>query len=128
MNQDIFSADKTFSLEVFPPKKDDDFASAFSVLDEMGALSPDFISVTYGAGGSRAGKTIEIASYIENTLHIPAIAHVTCVGSTKESVSQVFVFVALLLLVLPLLFTFQKFVVLVRLAPRSQKFVADSHL
>ena len=89
MNQDIFSADKTFSLEVFPPKKDDDFASAFSVLDEMGALSPDFISVTYGAGGSRAGKTIEIASYIENTLHIPAIAHVTCVGSTKESVSQV---------------------------------------
>jgi methylenetetrahydrofolate reductase (NADPH) len=89
MNQDIFSADKTFSLEVFPPKKDDDFASAFSVLDDMGALSPDFISVTYGAGGSRAGKTIEIASYIENTLHIPAIAHVTCVGSTKESVSQV---------------------------------------
>ncbi len=85
----IFTKEKTISFEVFPPKKDDDFASAFSVLDELGKLNPDFISVTYGAGGSRAGKTVEIAGYIENTLQIPSIAHVTCVGSTKESVSSV---------------------------------------
>ncbi|MCR4897365.1 MAG: methylenetetrahydrofolate reductase [NAD(P)H] [Lachnospiraceae bacterium] len=85
----IFTKEKTISFEVFPPKKDDDFASAFSVLDELGKLSPDYISVTYGAGGSRAGKTVEIADYIENKLGIPSIAHVTCVGGTKESVSAV---------------------------------------
>ncbi len=52
-------------------------------------LSPDFVSVTYGAGGSRSGKTIEIASYIQNTLGIDAIAHMTCVGSTKDALLSV---------------------------------------
>ncbi|MCR5477269.1 MAG: methylenetetrahydrofolate reductase [NAD(P)H] [Lachnospiraceae bacterium] len=83
---DIFDRESTFSFEVFPPKKDDDFASAFSTLDALGELRPDYISVTYGAGGSRAGKTVEIASYIQNRLQIPAIAHVTCVGSRREQI------------------------------------------
>lgn len=78
------------SLEVFPPKKDDEFASAYEVLNRMAQLQPAFISVTYGAGGSRSKKTIDIASYIQNTLHIPALAHMTCVGSKKEDLLKVY--------------------------------------
>lgn len=75
---------QTLSFEVFPPKKDDEFDSAKEVLKKLSALNPAFISVTYGAGGSRSRKTIDIASYIQNDLHIPALAHMTCVGSKKE--------------------------------------------
>ncbi len=77
------------SFEVFPPKKDDEFEGVYSVLDELSKLQPAFISVTYGAGGSRSKKTVEIADYIENTLGIQAIAHMTCVGNKKESIDQV---------------------------------------
>lgn len=87
MIKDMFAAGKpTLSFEVFPPKKDADFASAYATLDALAALSPDFISVTYGAGGSKSKKTLEIASYIQNTLHIDALAHLTCVGSKKEDI------------------------------------------
>lgn len=81
---------QTLSFEVFPPKKDGEFEAAFEVLDELGKLSPDFISVTYGAGGSRSKKTVEIASYIQNTLHIDALAHMTCVGCKKDALLQVY--------------------------------------
>lgn len=76
------------SFEVFPPKKDEDFDNAYQIMQELGRLNPDFISCTYGAGGSRASKTIEIASYIQNELNIDAIAHITCVGFTKEDLQQ----------------------------------------
>lgn len=89
MLQDMFEHRRTLSFEVFPPKKDGDFESAFQVMDALGKLSPDFISVTYGAGGSRAGKTIEIASYIQNTLGIDTMAHMTCVGSRKDNLLQI---------------------------------------
>ena len=56
------------------------------MIKEISKLSPDFISVTYGAGGSQSKKTLEIASYIENELHITAVAHLTCIGSTKEEI------------------------------------------
>lgn len=80
---------QTLSFEVFPPKKEDEFETAYDILQELGKLNPAFISVTYGAGGSRSKKTIEIASYIQNTLHIDALAHMTCVGSKKEDILQV---------------------------------------
>lgn len=80
---------QTLSFEVFPPKKDDDFENAYAVLNQLAQLNPDFISVTYGAGGSKSKKTVEIASYIQNTLHIPAIAHMTCVGSKTEDINRV---------------------------------------
>lgn len=82
--------ENTLSFEVFPPKKDGEFEKAFEVLDALGKLNPDYISVTYGAGGSRAGKTIEIASYIQNTLGIDAMAHMTCVGSKREQLLEVY--------------------------------------
>lgn len=78
------------SFEVFPPKKDGEFEKAFEVLDALEELSPDFISVTYGAGGSRSGQTVEIASYIQNKLGINAVAHMTCVGSRKEQLLNVY--------------------------------------
>lgn len=89
MIQTYFKKEPTLSLEVFPPKKEGEFEQAFTVLDELSKLSPDFISVTYGAGGSNSKKTVEIASYIQNTLHIQALAHLTCVGNTAEEINKV---------------------------------------
>lgn len=85
----IKSKVQTLSFEVFPPKKDDEFENAYAILNQLAQLAPDFISVTYGAGGSKSKKTVEIASYIQNSLHIPAVAHMTCVGSKKEDISRV---------------------------------------
>lgn len=76
------------SFEVFPPKKDEDFDNAYQIMRELSKLNPDFISCTFGAGGSRAGKTIEIASFIQNELNIDAIAHITCVGFTTEDLQR----------------------------------------
>lgn len=89
MIKDMFEHKRTLSFEVFPPKKDGEFKAAFEILDALGKLSPDFISVTYGAGGSRSGKTVEIASYIQNTLKIDAMAHLTCVGSKREELLKI---------------------------------------
>lgn len=89
MLQNMFDNKKSISFEIFPPKKDGAFDTVFETLDALGKLKPDFISVTYGAGGSRSGETIQIASYIQNTLGIDAMAHVTCVGSRKEQLLKV---------------------------------------
>lgn len=90
MIQNLLEKKRTLSFEVFPPKKDGEFEKAFEVLDALGELKPDFISVTYGAGGSRSGQTIEIASYIQNSLGIDAMAHMTCVGSRREQLLNVY--------------------------------------
>lgn len=89
MIKDLLQKKKTLSFEVFPPKKDGEFEAAFEVLDVLGQLKPDFISVTYGAGGSRSKKTVDIAAYIQNNLHIDALAHMTCVGNTREDIINV---------------------------------------
>jgi len=89
MLKNIFNYKNTISFEVFPPKKEGEFEQAYEVLKALAELAPDFISVTYGAGGSRSDKTVELASYIQNTLGIDAVAHMTCVGSTKEKLLQV---------------------------------------
>lgn len=89
MIQSYFKNEPTLSFEVFPPKKEDEFEQVFSVLDALSKLSPDFISVTYGAGGSKSKKTVEIASYIQNSLNIQALAHLTCVGNTASQVETV---------------------------------------
>lgn len=82
------SQSTSLSLEVFPPKKEEEFENIFDFLREAAKLHPDFISCTYGAGGSRAGKTIEIASFIQKELGIDAIAHITCVGFTKADLEK----------------------------------------
>ncbi len=81
MIENLLNRTKTsLSFEVSPPKTEEEFQAVFGKLESFAALKPDFISCTYGAGGSRAGKTVEIVSYIQNQLHIDAIAHMTCVG------------------------------------------------
>lgn len=75
------------SFEIFPPKKEGDFEKAREVAERLADLEPEFISVTYGAGGSHSKKTLDICSYIHNELKVPAIAHMTCVGSTREQIS-----------------------------------------
>ena len=82
------NAKTSLSFEVFPPKKEEEFDNIYDFLRETAKLHPDFISCTYGAGGSRAGKTIEIASFIQKELGIDAIAHITCVGFTKADLEK----------------------------------------
>jgi methylenetetrahydrofolate reductase (NADPH) len=78
-----------FSFEVFPPKKDYELSSLYETIVELKKLKPDFVSVTYGAGGGTREKTIEIASFIKNKLNIESLAHFTCVNSTKEEIKSV---------------------------------------
>lgn len=74
-----------FSCEVFPPKRNDDIYEIYKTLDEIKLLKPDFISVTYGAGGSNSKKTATIAAYIQNICEVEAIAHMTAVGMDEHT-------------------------------------------
>ncbi len=76
-----------FSFEVFPPKKDASSETIYSTLQSLKTLSPDFISVTYGAGGTNGDNiTGDIASYICGDLGLNSAAHLTCVSNTKEDI------------------------------------------
>lgn len=88
---ELFNSEKTvFSFEVFPPKRNNPIETIYETLDELQDLKPDFISVTYGASGSLAdNSTCEIASAIKHRYGIESAAHLTCVNSTKEEVTQV---------------------------------------
>lgn len=87
---EILKNKATISFEIFPPKnKEGDISSIYHTIDELAKLNPDFISVTYGAGGSTKGKTVEIASKIKNEYHIESVAHLTCISSTKEEVLDI---------------------------------------
>lgn len=88
INDLIKKTKTTLSFEVFPPKKEDEFQAVFDTLDALSKLNPDFISCTYGAGGSKSKKTVEIASYIQNQLKIDAIAHMTCVGFKEKDLKE----------------------------------------
>ena len=87
----LFSQGKTvFSCEVFPPKPTDPVDTIYQTLDGLKDIRPDFISVTYGAGGSQVNRTtLEIASIIQNQYHTPAMAHLTCVGASRADVDFV---------------------------------------
>ena len=78
----------TLSFEVFPPKTDDGYESVAQTVTALSALKPDYISVTYGAGGGTSQNTVRIASEIERDLGTTALPHLTCVSSTKEDVSR----------------------------------------
>ena len=73
-----------FSFEFFPPKTEDGLHNLFEAIGELRSLRPDYVSVTYGAGGSTAHKTIEIVSRIKEEYGIEAMAHFTCVGSNVD--------------------------------------------
>ena len=84
---ELFRQEKlTLSFEVFPPKTDASFDSVKSATEQIAALRPAFVSVTYGAGGGTSRYTLEIADNIRKAIGVPTLAHLTCVSSTRETV------------------------------------------
>ena len=77
-------SDPCFSFEFFPPKSDEGVNNLLKTLAELAPLEPGFVSVTYGAGGSTRDKTVELVSRIKRETGIEAMAHLTCVGHTRE--------------------------------------------
>lgn len=87
--KELFNNKPVISLEIFPPRPE---AAIDTVLDTIAALSdlkPGFISVTYGAGGTSKAHTVKIADLIKNKYNIEALAHLTCIGSTKADIDSV---------------------------------------
>ena len=84
----LFGKGRTvFSIEMFPPKKTDDIEILYSKLDSMAEIKPDYISVTYGAGGSIAdNRTCRMAVDIKQRYGIEPLAHLTCIHSTREDI------------------------------------------
>ena len=75
------------SFEVFPPKTELSYASVIEAAERIASLSPSFLSVTYGAGGSLRGKnTLEVAKDVKRVCGVETLAHLTCVSSTKEGI------------------------------------------
>ncbi len=86
---ELFKSDKlSLSFEVFPPKTYDAFESVKEAVEEIATLKPSFMSVTYGAGGGTSKYTLDIAKNIDKLHNVPTLAHLTCVSSTKETVSE----------------------------------------
>ena len=86
---DILNQKKVaLSFEVFPPKKQDALESIKNTAISLTSLNPDFISVTFGAGGTTQGYTADIAQAIENQ-GTSALAHLTCVRSTREALTHI---------------------------------------
>jgi len=83
------SSAPTFSVEFFPPKDEAGEARLWSALDVLQAYAPDFVSVTYGAGGSSRDRTIRCTVEITSRTGIPTIAHLTCVGSSEKELSLI---------------------------------------
>jgi methylenetetrahydrofolate reductase (NADPH) len=71
------------SFEFFPPKSDAGFDALFRTIAELEQLAPAFVSVTWGAGGSTRRKTVELVARIQDEIDITAMAHLSCVGSTR---------------------------------------------
>lgn len=79
-----------FSIECFPPKQTTQMEKMRATLHQMSALRPDFISVTFGAGGSAGGvSTVEVADTIQNELGVPALAHLICMGNDKARAAAI---------------------------------------
>lgn len=89
-NIDLFKKGKTvFSFEVFPPKTTSGFQSITNVIGDLLALNPQYMSVTYGAGGSmQDNRTLELCKMIKDLSDIEPLAHMTCIGSTKKDIDN----------------------------------------
>lgn len=78
-----------YSFEFFPPKDEAGEERLWVAMSALESLAPDFISVTYGAGGSTRDRTIRITSQITQRTSIPTVAHLTCVGSTRGELIEI---------------------------------------
>ena|SRR5262245_46757021 len=79
----------SFSFEFFPPKDEAGFQALFETVGALKQLEPTFVSVTYGAGGSTRRKTIDLVTRIKRDLGLESMAHLTCVGASREEVRNV---------------------------------------
>lgn len=87
---ELFLNKKVFSFEVFPPKQPAGVETIYETLDVLKTLSPDFISVTYGAGGTKNGsETLEIAQNIHQKYNLTGVAHLPCVYLTKQKAEEI---------------------------------------
>lgn len=87
---DLFGrGEPVFSFEFSPPRTDKGSDSLFRTVVELKRLEPGFVSVTWGAGGSTRRKTVELVSRIQREAGLTAMAHLTCVGSTREDIAGI---------------------------------------
>lgn len=86
---DVITGKKpSLSFEVFPPKTDTAFDSVMEATEELAKLKPDYMSVTYGAGGGTSAYTAQIAKNLQDNFGVPTLAHLTCVSSTKTEIQN----------------------------------------
>ena len=85
----LASGQRSFSFELFPPKTDEGEAALWHTVRELEALDPSFVSVTYGAGGSTQDRTVRITRAIAEETTIPPVAHLTCVGASRDQLRAV---------------------------------------
>ncbi|MCK9274249.1 MAG: methylenetetrahydrofolate reductase [NAD(P)H] [Syntrophales bacterium] len=88
--KDIYRANnRLLSFEVFPPVRDGTIDRLFAVIERLSELNPDFISVTYGAGGTTRDMSVDIASAVKKRGTAEVMAHLTCVGATRQEIENV---------------------------------------
>jgi len=88
--RDQFSQKKcVVSCEIFPPKPYLPLETVFNTLDELKGIPLDYISVTYGAGGSDTTRSLEIAANIKNRYQMETLAHLTCIGASRAHISEI---------------------------------------
>ena len=78
-----------FSFEFFPPKTEANINQLYETLKELKKLKPAYVSVTYGAGGGTKDKTIEIVRRAKNEIGLESMAHLTCVGHSREQIKDI---------------------------------------
>lgn len=87
INELFNTRELVFSFEIFPPKVTSPISTVYNTLEELKDLKPDFISVTYGAGGSLTdNRTTELSSLVKEKYGVESVAHLTCISSTKEEI------------------------------------------
>lgn len=77
-----------YSFEIFPPKVNDDISKIYDTLTQLKDIRPDYISITYSAGGSKNSRTAELAKIVKDNYGIEPLAHLTCINSTKQEVGK----------------------------------------
>lgn len=88
--KDMFdSGGRVVSFEFFPPKTDKGTEQLYATVEALKPCLPSFVSVTYGAGGSTRDRTIELVTRIKKDLGVETLAHLTCVGATKDEIRDI---------------------------------------